>query len=472
MTGQRLLCLVLASAGVVGVVIGCVGDVPGGADGGADGGGGDSGSGGDAGQDTGPPADSGSDTGVTDSGNPCVLPDAGLPGTRDNSFMYNNITPPTAPNFGPNAVTVGPQGDIYVTGALSSSNACANGMGFDIGLYAFAPTGLPNAAINPNNAPVCLNFDNSDSGYAVAVDAKNRLVIGGLAAGNPSRHAVLARYTLNGAAVLDATFATAGKLDMASKFAGFGNVYAIGFDANNRLYAAGSTGGQGDVLTKGYLVRIDESGTVDNTFKIEDASVQGYFGVDVDANGVTVSGASTGGRFTFKRYNLSGALDMSFGTAGVATSGAANDFNRGMVRLSAGGFATIGARNPSSSGPVGVAVVQANGQPNSFFNGGQATFPSLKFDMFWNVQGLGELCNGSLLVAGRYDYPDAAQDMGMMRFKPDGTQDTSFGAAGMFLSNKSGNDIVVGTAQDPVSKKILLMGRDGLGRLQMYRLHP
>lgn len=62
--------------------------------------------------------------------------------------------------------------------------------------------------------------------------------------------------------------------------------------------------------------------------------------------------------------------------------------------------------------------------------------------------------------------------LGLIRFKPDGTQDTNFGAAGMFLSDKAGNDIVVGTAQDPVSKKILLMGRDGTGRLQMYRVHP
>jgi uncharacterized delta-60 repeat protein len=469
-----LLGAVSSLAAVSALLASCVGDAPSGLDSGAD-----TGVPGDGGgnPDTGTPPDGGGDTGVTDSGNPCVLPDAGVPGTKDNSFQFNNNAPPTAANFSPNAVTVHPTtGDIYVTGPLANSNGCMNANGsFDLGLYAFTPTGLPNTLINPAMAPVCLNFDTVDSGYSVAVDAKSRVIVGGLSFSNGNGlHAIVARYTVGAGASLDTSFNTTGKLDLKAGVPGMGNVYGIATDVNNRIYLAGSTGGQGDPLTKGFLVRLGENGAIDMNFTVQDTTVQGFFGVDVDANGVTVSGAGRpNGRFVIKRYTLAGQPDGTFADAGVATSGAATDFNRGLLRMSNGGFATIGARSPSgASGSIGVAVVGPTGAPDAIFNNGQATLAALKFDLFWNTQGLGTLCNGSLLVAGRYDYIDAGQDIAVVRFKPDGTQDTTFGGTGVFLSGHAGNDITVGATQDPLSKKILVMGRDSQGRLQMYRIHP
>lgn len=456
----------------------CVSDVPAGPDAG-----GDSGAplpdAGDAAVDTGTGTDAAADA-AADADAGCSIPDAGPPGTVDPGFQFTNSNNgATSASFGPNAVHVDANG-IYVAGTLANSNACATVSGkYDLGLYVFTTMGAMNTTVHPTMQPVCVHYDDADGGYSVTTDSKGNVLVGALAWSNANGlHATLTRWKIGlGGAMLDTNFHSTGKIDFKTDFpiAGLGAIHGLATDANDNVYFVGSTGGQGNAMTKGFVGRVKSDGTLDGGFPVvSDASVTGFYGVSVDGAGVTVSGTTTGGAYVMKRYTLSGGPDTTWGASGVTQFPGSTDQGKALLRLPDGRYAMGGATSPGAQGgPLRVAFAKPSGGADTTVNGnGVADVAALKFDPYYMNRSIGALCDGQILIAGRHDDADGGQDIGLLLVKTDGTQDLGFGVGGIFRSNRAGDDIPVAAVQEPTTGKIIVIGRDGGGHLLMYRVRP
>jgi uncharacterized delta-60 repeat protein len=446
----------------------------------------------EAGTDTGqPPVDSGKDVvAVPDGGSdaksdappPCIIPDSGAPGSLDPSFAtaVNAFTN----GFKPIDITVDGTGRVYIAGGAS---ACVGGgTGVDFGLVRLTAGGAIDTTFNPLNKPVCVNFDSVDQAYAVRIDPDGNIVVAGLA-GNANANkffAGVARITPAG--VLDATFGSGGKVDVlgvdagvqAATGTGFVVAFDIAFDAATKKIwlVGGDDNGGGVGPTKGYIARLNTGGTVDVGFAggvLADPSVDAFFAAaDDGAGGVYAAGQTRTNprRMIVKHFDVTGKADGAFGADGGTTIPTADastgDRARSMVRLADGRLVVAGSSYGSATGPYGaegpvaVARLTANGTPDPTFGAGALVpIPKLAFNNFFMTHMLGQLCDGTVLLAGRLDVVvNTNQDLALVKLDPSGAPQPSFGTAGIASLSLAGNQSPIGAAQDPKSGKIVVVG--------------
>ncbi|HEX7602189.1 MAG TPA: hypothetical protein VF316_11310 [Polyangiaceae bacterium] len=89
--------------------------------------------------------------------------------------------------------------------------------------------------------------------------------------------------------------------------------------------------------------------------------------------------------------------------------------------------------------------------------------PKLIFDSMYMNHMLGQLCDGTVLIAGRFDAVATGQDMGLIKLDPTGVAVPSFGTSGIASLPLAANQIPIGAAQDPKSGKVVVIGRTQVG---------
>lgn len=224
--------------------------------------------------------------------------------------------------------------------------------------------------------------------YALGEQSGGGIVAAGFAEGNAlgseTFDIAVARYSAPG--TLDATFGTGGTFtfDLAND-ADWTNDLVI--DADDRILVAGyttSAGGGRDMT----ILRLTPDGALDTSFN--GSGVVRYDGAGFDDNGVSID-LAPGGRIliggnrfvaenqraaTVLALNDDGSVDTSFATNGVATVDLGNtDATITDIHYDAGRIYVTGWSRPVGGDLVeldaAVTVLDSNGTPNSFFNGGQ-----------------------------------------------------------------------------------------------------
>lgn len=296
-------------------------------------------------------------------------------GTLDTTFGVNGVA---IPNFGAYGANAGPydvpyaiklqaDGKILVGGQVATNQVYYSG-GVLGGTLTYAGGFL--ARFNSNGSAdttfasngVVINPANSDSTNnsinGLAIQTNGQIVTGGY---KPT----LARYNANGS--LDTAFGTNGQVFDPRFDISATSPNSTLIDSNGRITSA----------IRGYLIRYNSNGTPDSTFGTSGAvsiSTPNQLNAIAFQNGKIVTGGTeftqtynsrrdtwtTTRAYTLSRHLTSGALDTTFGTAGVVTTPLNNNENlfdvvvQGDNKIVAVGTTDI---DPSTSGVASRFVV-------------------------------------------------------------------------------------------------------------------
>ena len=201
-----------------------------------------------------------------------------------------------------------------------------------------------------------------DRAYAVAITSDNHIVVAGettLSAQGPVDFAV-ARYNANGTP--DATFGAAGNGRVSTDIAGGVDLPRnVLLQANGAILVSGAITLNGSpVLENAGVARYTAGGLPDNSFDadgklaIPNLLVGEALALQVDGKILLAGSANAGGakQFALLRLSGSGAMDGSFGTAGLSTVAfsSQDDFGRG-IALQADGKILVSGQSSNRANP-------------------------------------------------------------------------------------------------------------------------
>jgi len=282
-------------------------------------------------------------------------------------------------------------------------------------------------------------FDVGVGAHAVLLQPDGRLVLVGHMGASPPPFSGFAVARLNGDGALDTSFGTGGRVVtqvplgtqvLTGLLQPDGRIVVIGqvsatviaarYNANGSL---DSTFGNGGIATPG----------LPQDMEVDGAALQ-------PDGKIVIVGASPFAflqrNFALLRLLPNGTLDLSFDGDGLATA----DFGQietgaSVIVLPDGRLVLTGWRSPTTSNYGDFALVRflADGALDTTFgNAGLAIADSGDPD---RPHQLIRLPNGNLLVAGSTALTGAPADFLLARFLPDGALDTSFGTAGLLRTD-------------------------------------
>lgn len=416
---------------------------------------------------------------------PCVIEGGPFSGQLDPNFNSGVHT-----GLSPNALAIGsPAGNIFVAG--QTANCPNNNTNQDFAVMKYSPAGQIVSNFGTNGRACAAGGANNgnDFAYAVTVDNMGRVVLAGTfrTANDANQNAGVMRFDTNGN--LDTTFGNNGRFTFSGNFK---VALAIRADNSGKLIVVGSNESPFVVNTTAFLARLTVAGALDIGFNggnyITDTNARGYYGVVTDAqDNIYVTGSTTAMSrdIILKKYNALGALDTTFGSGGTTTvsnviKGPAGAEGRDIMIAPNGGLwamAAVALTNNEVGIPIGAAftlngIADPNTFPNSAIPGRVGAGSAVViYDTNYQLRSIASQCDGKVLLAGRFDYPDAAQDMGILRFLANGGLDTTFGDGGVGRSGLAGDDVPVGIAQDSTGG-LVMAGQAGLDKHVLARFLP
>ncbi len=198
-------------------------------------------------------------------------------------------------------------------------------------------------------------------------------------------------------------------------------------------------------LINSFLVRHNADGTVDNSFGTNGSVVLGSLSEAIDFQDfvilqdgkllVTANKSINGGTPTdllIYRYTANGTLDAAFGTNGVITTPlGSGTWEQRIVLQPDGKFVVASQTYNSQTSEVAVVRYNSNGTLDTTFGTGGITKTSVGIgNGFLRVSEILVQTDGKLLVAGRALFGSDG-NIFVLRYNPNGTLDTSFGANGI-----------------------------------------
>jgi uncharacterized delta-60 repeat protein len=324
-------------------------------------------------------------------------------------------------------------------------------------LVALALTGASQAAAGGTAEPRALC---SDAGTALATQRDGRIVVGGSTFTNEIIHepdgdhahvgdfAVL-RYHRDGE--IDRRFGHNGRA--ITDLRDFDSLNALALDRKGRILAVGSTGrneggaiGDNDIA----VLRYTDDGRLDRGFSGDGKLVVDLGGDDVgnavavDRHGrILIAGRSAGGAIVL-RVAANGRLDRSFGNHGVrrvATGSGQNSFHA--IAVTGGRILAAGQTTVDGAAATMVVRLTRTGEPDAGFgDSGRAVIA-------WTGTEPGSGGAMALDRAGRVvvalDVTDGSGgQVGIARFRRDGTLDPTFGDQGRVLADLPGASTSIG----------------------------
>ncbi len=281
-----------------------------------------------------------------------------------------------------------------------------------------------------------LDGGSHDYPYAIALQDDGKIVLAGYTSGTYNRFA-LVRYQANGS--LDTTFGTAGIVitQFGANSADFANAVAVQEDGKILVVGTSDVGISTDVV----LVRYLSDGSLDSSFGtggkvFTDAgftNAETASKVVLQSDGkILVSGASYTGSsddFMVIRYTTTGALDPSFGVAGIAlidVDSNQNDYLTDIKVQADGSLVLLGNHSASASDDIALVRLTSSGSlDTSFGNSGKVIF-GFAGDTSDYARALIVNSVGQIYVGGDTN-PSGLYDFTILNFNPDGSLNTSFG---------------------------------------------
>jgi uncharacterized delta-60 repeat protein len=161
--------------------------------------------------------------------------------------------------------------------------------------------------------------------------------------------------------------------------------------------------------------------------------------------------------FLVLRYDISGLLDPTFGSGGVARISFANSGSESANALSIqpdGKILVVGYAPLKSYSVFAVARLNPNGSLDMLFGSGGKVLFSFQNNVPGGAQGVTIQANGYIVVAGR-----SGAEFALARFRPNGTFDTAFNGTGkVTVSTANSTDTLVGGAYDVTIQKVTVGG--------------
>ena len=422
---------------------------------------------------------------------------------------YANGSKTNLGDFGPNGAAIDSKGRLYVVGA--QTNTC-NGTNLAGQVYRFGNDGNLDTTFGAGDAGasssgVCVHYDIGDSSWSIAIDEPgDRVYVGGFAfnGGAPTSHFHATITALHQDGSFDTTFNATGKLDLNPVLDAGNSSFAVVDGVSlwqNKIILTGSTdqiqGTPQHGRNTGFITRLNHDGSTDNFGLVADSDVFGYYGTTVDTNGVitavgTVKGNSDAGNtiqaFVVRQWGANGQ-HTNFGTGGTSVfQWKAVTEARDIVSMNGKFFAAGGLNfaldQPGPGGRVAIVAFNQNGGIDTTWStadggieAGAGTFftnGNIVYDPTWQIRALAPECDGKLLFGARLDLPPEAgvdasnyQELVLRRLNADGTLDPTLGAH----FPASINQVPVAVAQDPVTGKIIMVGRDGNSRAVLVRFN-
>ena len=301
--------------------------------------------------------------------------------------------------LGTHSVAVQADGKIVVAGYSYQGAAT----GFDFAVARLDLNGNLDLTFSGDGKQTIHFGSDSDAGYAVTMQS-NKIVVAGAYGGDFA----VARLNDNGS--LDDSFDLDGKQTIAF---GSGAAKGVAVQADGKIVVAGSSY-QGTATGFDFAVaRLNDNGSVDNTFDL-DGKLTIDFGSDSDnASGVAVQGGkivvagysnqgATGNDFAVAQMIDDGSLDPSFDNDGKQTIDFGSDSDPGFgVALQADGKIVVAGYSDQGVTGFDFAVARLNDTgslDNSFGSGGKQT---IDFDLGSDSGfGVALQADGKILVAG------------------------------------------------------------------------
>ncbi|QDU28395.1 Bifunctional hemolysin/adenylate cyclase precursor [Anatilimnocola aggregata] len=270
-------------------------------------------------------------------------------------------------------------------------------------------------------------------GIAIQPDGKF-LVTGTVQGGAAGLDIAIRRFHGDGSA--DTSFGTAGTVQLE-----LGNTSdvprAIAVQNDGKIVVGGHTQADGETADF-YVLRLQADGSFDTSFGTSgltttdlgtsSAQAQSLLilpdGKIVLAGGVNGFGSS----FALAQYSSTGALDTSFGTAGVML-GEAESVDVAIQALAVQADGKLLGVTNTETGEIAVLRANTNGTLDTTF--GTDGWATAQFDGFAEGFGVAVQSNGKILVAGTAQSTGpAGSDFAIARFTSAGVLDLTFGTAG------------------------------------------
>lgn len=379
-----------------------------------------------------------------------------------------------------NAVVVQPNGQIVAAGSSFSSSKTVE----DFIVARYNANGSLDKRFGKNGKITTDFFRNVDSINAIAIQPDGRIVVAGFAqlagTGGTPRVVALARYRSDGQP--DTTFGNGGAVT--TSFGGaFAAASAVMVQPDGKIVIAGTVDFNPDLPTSGLdfaLARYNADGTLDGTFGKGGKVVFDFFGSFDQANAavlqpdgkiIVVGSASYDSLnqdigFALARFNTDGSTDFGFGTGGKQITdffGAGADANA-IVLQADSKFVVAGTASDSATRPnatdIAVARYNPDGSLDSTF--GAAGETAIPFSGSATEQGnaLALAADGKIVVTGAAFKTFATPpDFALVRYNSDGSLDTGFGSGGTITTDIAGGTDVAQALAIQADGRIVAAGR-------------
>jgi uncharacterized delta-60 repeat protein len=255
-----------------------------------------------------------------------------------------------------------------------------------------------------------------------------------------------ARSLLSSAGSLDPTFGSGGIVTSGGLNGSPGDGVAI--QGNGKIVTVADVINSNKTRSAA-VFRFNPDGSVDTSFgnkgvakaQLTKNSSADDYAMAIQGDGkILVAGRTTTGSgtdFFLARFNMTGALDTSFGSGGmVYTSFGNNGDEAYAIVVQTDGKIVLAGRTFLPTGAVGaLARYNPNGSLDSNFGSGGKVV--LSADGFAIANGLALQADGKIVAVGEADPVSGGgwpQDFGVVRYLTNGTLDPSFGSGGIVLT--------------------------------------
>lgn len=313
--------------------------------------------------------------------------------------------------------------------------------------------------------------------YAITVLADNKLLVAGSSWVSSKDFAIL-KLKENGTP--DSTFGVNGWASTPA-LAFEDEVRAMAIQSDGKIVVAGTAEvSSGSKIYDFGVARFNADGTIDNSFGTNGVVTTNINandipeGIAVQSDGKIVVGGTSDedgdANYTVVRYTAGGAPDNTYGSGGIATydmatfgTAGSKDHGHGMALQTDGKVLVTGFSAPAAGGNGNVVTMRltTTGALDVTFSGdGIANFNYGVSNTDEGSRAIALQNDGKILVGGDTSGEHAWFDLLLLRYKTDGTLDSTFNSDGVALSNLSGED-EFGYALKLFGNRIYLGGSTG-----------
>ena len=375
------------------------------------------------------------------------------PGDLDMSFGGNGIVTTAISDWRDEARSVAIQSDGKILVAGESDG--------DFALVRYDTNGSLDTSFDGDGIVTTPIGIGGDYAYSVAIQSDAKIVAVGYSYNGSNYDFALVRYDTNGS--LDTSFDGDGIVTTPIGSSD-DRAQSVDIQSNGKIIAAGYSynGSDNDFA----LVRYDTNGSRDTSFGtdgiVTTALGSGYdyaYGVAIQSDGkIIVAGSSWNGsrhHFALVRYDTSGNPDTSFGTDGIVTTEIGNGSGAKSVTIQSNGRIVVAGESDTFNHYRVFTLVRydTSGNPDTSFGADGIVTTSIRHTD--RAQSIAIQNDGKIVAAG-YSNNDNDNDFALVRYNPDGSLDTSFGAVTTEIGNSDDEAYSVAIQNDG---KIMVVGR-------------